>query len=204
MAFHRPLHPPRSQIRRREEVICCGRLMRCDASPPVLVSVRLYHLCSLVPSPVFARIRSYLRLCSLVFTYICTFSHPSSSAFSFSSVLVSQSRHLFLSLSPVICLVSQSRHLSRLLVCSRLPVLPALRLPTILSHPVRTQSAHSPHWAVHSDEIRDWAVEMDEFSPDFVQMGSQLPNFVRMNRTIANRIRASDRQRDLFSGKANV
>ena len=45
---------------------------------------------------------------------------------------------------------------------------------------------------------------MDEFSPDFVQMGSQLPDFVRMNRTIANHIRASDRQRDLFSGKANV
>lgn len=45
---------------------------------------------------------------------------------------------------------------------------------------------------------------MDEFSPDFVQMGSQLPDFVRMNRTIANRIRASDRQRDLFSGKVSV
>ena len=133
MAFHRPLHPPRSQIRRREEVICCGRLMRCDASPPVLVSVRLYHLCSLVPSPVVARVRSYLRLCSPVFAYICTFSHPSSSAFSFSSVLVSQPRHLFLSLSPVICLVSLSVPVSLFFPPSVCP--PSFPIP----------SAHNPH-----------------------------------------------------------
>ena len=59
--------------------------MRFDASSPVCY-VRLYRLCSLVPSPVFNHIFAFLSV--LICPYL------SSSVFSFLSVLISQSRHL--------------------------------------------------------------------------------------------------------------
>lgn len=93
--------------------------MRFDASPPVCY-VRLYRLCSLVPSPVFNHI------------------------FAFSSVLIcpplsSRSRP-FSSLSPAICPhlpVPPSAPISLSVPCH-----PAQR-STSASNPVRTQSAHS-------------------------------------------------------------
>ena len=133
--------------------------MRFDASSPVCY-VRLYRLCSLVPSPVFTHI------------------------FAFSSVLVSQSRHL----SPSPCLF------------------PAILLSTQPQHPI--PSAHNPHirshWAVHLDEIGQLTTHLDEIGAEFVHFNHPITDFVRMNHTAVQRIRASDHQRDLFSGKANV
>lgn len=136
--------------------------MRFAASPPVCY-VRLYRLCSLVPSPVFTHI------------------------FAFSSVLlvlVSQSRHL----PPSPCLF------------------PAILLSAQPQHPI--PSAHNPyirsHWAVHSDEIGQLTTHLDEIGAEFVHFDHPITDFVRMNRTAMQRIRASDHQRDLFSGKTNV
>ena len=163
--------------------------MRFDASPPVCY-VRLYRLCSLVPSPVFNHI------------------------FAFSSVLICP--HLssrscpFSSLSPAICLhlsvppsapISQSRHLPPS------PCLfPAILLSAQPQHPI--PSAHNPHirshWAVHLDEIGQLTTHLDEIGAEFVHFDHPITDFVRMNRTAMQRIRASDRQRDLFSGKASV
>lgn len=149
--------------------------MRFDASPPVCY-VRLYRLCSLVPSPVFNHIFAFLSvlLCPPLSSFV----------FSFSSVLVSQSRHL----SPSPCLF------------------PAILLSTQLQHPI--PSAHNPHirshWAVHLDEIGQLTTHLDEIGAEFVHFDHPITDFVRMNRTAVQRIRASDHQRDLFSGKANV
>lgn len=149
--------------------------MRFDASSPVCY-VRLYRLCSLVPSPVFNHIFAFLSV--LICPYL------SSSVFSFLSVLISQSRHL----SPSPCLF------------------PAILLSTQLQHPI--PSAHNPyirsHWAVHLDEIGQLTTHLDEIGAEFVHFDHPITDFVRMNRTAAQRIRASDHQRDLFSGKANV
>lgn len=149
--------------------------MRFDASPPVCY-VRLYRLCSLVPSPVFTHIFAFFSvlLCSSLF----------SSVFLCPLVLVSQSRHL----SPSPCLF------------------PAILLSAQLQHPI--PSAHNPyirsHWAVHLDEIGQLTTHLDEIGAEFVHFDHPITDFVRMNRTAMQRIRASDRQRDLFSGKANV
>lgn len=121
--FHRPLHPPRSQIRRREEVICCGRLMRCDASPPVSY-----------PSACITCVRSYLRLCSLVFarTFACVrLCSPISARSLIRPPPPSRSRP-FLSLSPVIC--------------SCLSVPSSVSSPCLFSSPCssRPPSAHHP------------------------------------------------------------
>ena len=175
--------------------------MRFDASPPVCY-VRLYRLCSLVPSPVFNHIFVFLSV--LICPYL------SSSVFSFLSVLISQSRHLSPSLSPTVCPhlsvppsvpISLSRHLSPS------PCLfPAILLSAQLQHPI--PSAHNPyirsHWAVHLDEIGQLTTHLDEIGAEFVHFDHPITDFVRMNRTAVQRIRASDRQRDLFSGKANV
>ena len=149
--------------------------MRFDASPPVCY-VRLYRLCSLVPSPVFTHI--------FAFSSVLICPHLSSSVLSFSSVPISQSRHL----SPSPCLF------------------PAILLSAQPQHPI--PSAHNPHirshWAVHLDEIGQLTTHLDEIGAEFVHFDYPITDFVRMNRTAAQRIRASDRQRDLFSGKANV
>lgn len=149
--------------------------MRFDASPPVCY-VRLYRLCSLVPSPVFNHIFAFLSV--LICPYL------SSSVFSFSSVPISQSHRL----SPSPCLF------------------PAILLSTQLQHPI--PSAHNPyirsHWAVHLDEIGQLTTHLDEIGAEFVHFDHPITDFVRMNRTAMQRIRASDRQRDLFSGKASV
>ena len=156
--------------------------MRFDASPPVCY-VRLYRLCSLVPSPVFTHIFSVF-LCSSLFFFVLLCPSLSFSVLSFLSVLISQSRHL----SPSPCLF------------------PAILLSTQLQHPI--PSAHNPyirsHWAVHLDEIGQLTTHLDEIGAEFVHFDNPIPDFVLMNRTAVQRIRASDRQRDLFSGKANV
>ena len=108
--------------------------MRFDASPPVCY-VRLYRLCSLVPSPVFTHIFSVF-LCSSLSFPVLLCPPLSSSVLSFSSVPISQSHRL--SPSP----------------CPHLPVPPSvpisLSVPchpaqhsTSASNPVRTQSVHS-------------------------------------------------------------
>lgn len=105
--------------------------MRFDASPPVCY-VRLYRLCSLVPSPVFNHIFAFLSV--LICPYL------SSSVFSFLSVLISQSRHLSPSLSPTVC-----PHLPvppSVPISLSVPCHPAQR-STSASNPVRTQSVHS-------------------------------------------------------------
>lgn len=146
--------------------------MRFDASPPVCY-VRLYRLCSLVPSPVFTHIFAFSSV-----LFVLVRSCP------FSSVLVSQSRHL----SPSPCLF------------------PAILLSAQPQHPI--PSAHNPyirsHWAVHLDEIGQLTTHLDEIGTEFVHFDHPITDFVRMNRTAAQRIRASDHQRDLFSGKASV
>ena len=195
--------------------------MRFDASPPVCY-VRLYRLCSLVPSPVFTHIFAFFSvfLCfSLFFSVFLCFSLFFSVFLCFSLffsvflcplVLVSQSRHLSPSLSPAICPhlpvppsvpISQSRHLSPS------PCLfPAILLSAQPQHPI--PSAHNPyirsHWAVHSDEIGQLTTHLDEIGAEFVHFDHPITDFVRMNRTAVQRIRASDHQRDLFSGKASV
>ena len=104
--------------------------MRFDASPPVCY-VRLYRLCSLVPSPVFTHIFSVFLCSSLSFSVLLC---PSLS----SSVLLCPRPSP--SLSPT--------------VCPHLPVPPSvpisLSVPchpaqhsTSASNPVRTQSVHS-------------------------------------------------------------
>ena len=153
--------------------------MRFDASPPVCY-VRLYRLCSLVPSPVFNHIFAFLSssvlLCLLVLVRSRLSVPPSAP--------ISQSRHL----PPSPCLF------------------PAILLSTQLQHPI--PSAHNPHirshWAVHLDEIGQLTTHLDEIGAEFVHFDHPITDFVRMNRTAVQRIRASDRQRDLFSGKANV
>ena len=151
--------------------------MRFDASSPVCY-VRLYRLCSLVPSPVFNHIFAFLSvlLCPLVLVRPHLSVTP--------SVPISQSHRL----SPSPCLF------------------PAILLSTQLQHPI--PSAHNPyirsHWAVHLDEIGQLTTHLDEIGAEFVHFDHPITDFVRMNRTAVQRIRASDRQRDLFSGKANV
>ena len=93
--------------------------MRFDASPPVCY-VRLYRLCSLVPSPVFTHIFVFFSvlLCSSLFSSVLSFS----------------------SLSPAICphrSVPPSVPISLSVPCH-----PAQR-STSASNPVRTQSVHS-------------------------------------------------------------
>ena len=175
--------------------------MRFDASPPVCY-VRLYRLCSLVPSPVFTHIFAFFSVFLCFSLFFSVFLCP--------LVLVSQSRHLSPSLSPAICPhlpvppsvpISQSRHLSPS------PCLfPAILLSAQPQHPI--PSSRNPyirsHWAVHLDEIGQLTTHLDEIGAEFVHFDHPITDFVRMNRTAAQRIRASDRQRDLFSGKANV
>lgn len=131
-------------------------------------------------SACIACVRSYLRL----YSTISSRSYLSSSVLSFSSVPISQSHRL----SPSPCLF------------------PAILLSTQLQHPI--PSAHNPyirsHWAVHLDEIGQLTTHLDEIGAEFVHFDHPITDFVRMNRTAVQRIRASDRQRDLFSGKANV
>lgn len=179
--------------------------MRFDASPPVCY-VLLYRLCSLVSSPVFTHIFAFLSvlLCPPLSSRSRPFSSLSPAIYSClsvpPSVPVSQSRHLSPSLSPAICPPSPC-------------LFPAILLSTQLQHPI--PSAHNPHirshWAVHSDEIWQLTTHLDEIGAEFVHFDHPITDFVRMNRTAAQRIRtaaqrirASDRQRDLFSGKANV
>ena len=163
--------------------------MRFDASPPVCY-VRLYRLCSLVSSPVFNHIFAFLSV--LLCPPLSSRSRPSPS------------------LSPTVCPhlpvppsvpISLSRHLSPS------PCLfPAILLSAQPQHPI--PSAHNPyirsHWAVHLDEIGQLTTHLDEIGAEFVHFDHPITDFVRMNRTAVQRIRASDRQRDLFSGKANV
>jgi hypothetical protein len=54
------------------------------------------------------------------------------------------------------------------------------------------------------DEIGQLTTHLDEIGAEFVHFDHPITDFVRMNRTAMQRIRASDHQRDLFSGKANV
>ena len=158
-----------------------------DVSPPVCY-VRLYRLCSLVPSPVFTHIFAFLSvfLCSYLFSSVLL-CFPLSSRSRFSvppSVPIAQSRHL----SPSPCLF------------------PAILLSAQPQHPI--PSSHNPyirsHWAVHSDEIGQLTTHLDEIGAEFVHFDHPITDFVRMNRTAVQRIRASDHQRDLFSGKASV
>ena len=184
--------------------------MRFDASPPVCY-VRLYRLCSLVSSPVFNHIFAFLSvlLCSPLFSSVLLVLVRSRLSVP-PSVPISLSRHLPPSPCPAICPhlpvppsvpIAQSRHLSPS------PCLfPAILLSTQLQHPI--PSSHNPyirsHWAVHLDEIGQLTTHLDEIGAEFVHFDHPITDFVRMNRTAAQRIRASDRQRDLFSGKANV
>ena len=146
--------------------------MRFDASPPVCY-VRLYRLCSLVPSPVFNHIFAFLSV--LVCPPLSSRSRP------------------FSSLSPAICPPSPC-------------LFPAILLSAQPQHPI--PSAHNPHirshWTVHLDEIGQLTTHLDEIGAEFVHFDHPITDFVRMNRTAVQRIRASDHQRDLFSGKANV
>ena len=122
--------------------------MRFDASPPVCY-VRLYRLCSLVPSPVFTHIFSVFLCSSLSFSVLLC---PSLSF----SVLLCPS----LSFSVLLCPPLSSSVLlcpslsSSVLVRPHLPVPPSvpisLSVPchpaqhsTSASNPVRTQSVHS-------------------------------------------------------------
>ena len=107
--------------------------MRFDASPPVCY-VRLYRLCSLVPSPVFNHIFAFSSV------LLCPYLSSSFSSLSPTicphlpvppSVPISLSRHLSPSPCPAICPISLS-----------VPCHPAQR-STSASNPVRTQSVHS-------------------------------------------------------------
>ena len=189
--------------------------MRFDASPPVCY-VRLYRLCSLVSSPVFNHIFAFLSvlLCPPLSSRSRPFSSLSPTVCPHlpvpPSVPISLSRRLSPSPCPAICPhlpvppsvpISLSRHLSPS------PCLfPAILLSAQPQHPI--PSAHNPHicshWAVHLDEIGQLTTHLDEIGAEFVHFDHPITDFVRMNRTAAQRIRASDRQRDLFSGKANV
>ena len=145
--------------------------MRFDASPPVCY-VRLYRLCSLVPSPVFNHIFAFLSvlLCPPLSSRSRPFSSLSPAVCPHlpvpPSAPISQSHRLPPSLSPTVCPhlpvppsapISQSHRLSPSLsptVCPHLPVPPSvpisLSVPchpaqrsTSASNPVRTQSVHS-------------------------------------------------------------
>ena len=132
-------------------------------------------------SPPVCYVRLY-RLCSLV----------SSPVFN----------HIFAFLSVLLCPPLSSRSRPSPSPC----LFPAILLSAQPQHPI--PSAHNPyirsHWAVHLDEIGQLTIHLDEIGAEFVHFDHPITDFVRMNRTAVQRIRASDRQRDLFSGKANV
>ena len=115
--------------------------MRFDASPPVCY-VRLYRLCSLVPSPVFNHIFAFSSV--LICPHLSSRSRPSPSLSPaicpHLPVPISLSRHLFPSPCPAICShlpVPPSAPISLSVPCH-----PAQR-STSASKPVRAQSVHS-------------------------------------------------------------
>lgn len=139
-----------------------------------------------------ACVRSYLRLYSTISSR-----SPLSSSVLLCLLVLVRSR---LSVPPS-APISQSRHLPPS------PCLfPAILLSAQPQHPI--PSAHNPHirshWAVHLDEIGQLTTHLDEIGAEFVHFDHPITDFVRMNRTAAQRIRASDRQRDLFSGKGQT